>query len=113
MNELTTEQVFDILPTVVAIYEKTGMKAYREKLVRDNEHTQKKDVDAMGLGIGLFLHIIKNSKKAKEEIFEVIATLEGISIEEAKKLDPVKTVGIIKAIFTNEEATKLFKSAIQ
>ena len=111
-NKLTTEQLFDILPLAVTVYEKVGIKAYRQNMIKENSKKKKGEVDSMELGIDLFLHVLKNSKKIKTEMFEVIATVEGLSIEEAKELSPAKTMEVIKSIFTNKAATSLFKSAI-
>lgn len=111
-NKLTTEQLFDILPLAVTVYEKVGIKAYRQNMIKENAKEKKGEVDSMELGIDLFLHVLKNSKKIKTEIFEIVATVEGLSIEEAKEQNPGKTIETIKSIFTNKAATSLFQSVV-
>ena len=108
---ISTEKVFDMLPTVVDIYEKIGIEEYRKSVAKENKG--KTDVDSMGLGINLFMFVLKNSKNIKEEIFELVAAFEELTIEEAKAQAPGKTIATAKAIFTNKEAVELFKSAVQ
>lgn len=108
---LTTNQVFDMLPTVVVLYEKLDLDKYRKKIAKENK--DKKDVDSTVIGIDLFKYVLKNSAKIKEEVFEMVSIFEDKPIEEVKAQSFGKTIATVKEIFTDKDATELFKSAIQ
>lgn len=108
---ITTNQVFDMLPMVVDLYDKLDLDGYRKKLSEENKG--KKDVTAEGLGIDVFKYILKNSGKVKEEFFEIVSIFEDKTIEEVKAQSFGKTINSMKEIFTDKETTELFKSAIQ
>ena len=110
-NTVTSEQVYDILPTVVTIYNKIGVKEYRNKLAKENKG--KKDIDGTGLAIDLFMFVLGKSKDIKEELFEVIATCEGLTIEESKLLPPGKMIAALKGLFTDKEAVELLTLAVK
>ena len=107
----STEKAFDMLPTVVVLYEKLDLDGYRKQLAKENKG--KKDVNNTLLGIDLFKHVLKNSAKIKEEIFEIVSIFEDKTIEEVKAQSFGKTINTVKDIFTDKDATELFKSAIQ
>ncbi|MFC4389144.1 hypothetical protein ACFOZ1_15285 [Gracilibacillus marinus] len=109
--ELTNDQVFDMLPYAVEIYEKLDFDNYRKKL--QEEYKKKKKVDAVDAAVDAVKYILKNSKNVKEEIFQVIAIAEKKDLEVVRNQSFFKTIATFKAIFTNEELTTFFKDAMQ
>lgn len=102
---ISTEQAFDILPYVAEIYEKINIDKFRDKHI-------KKGMTQKQAGIKLFI-LCKESKKIKKEVFEIDSILEGISIEEAKKNELIKTLNNLKEIFTDKDLLDFFKSAME
>ena len=107
---ISSEKLFDMLPTAVVLYDKLDIDTYRKKLTEENK---KKKLDTKSLGIDLFKHILKDSGKVKEEIFEIVAIFQDAKIEEVKAQSFGKTITTVKAVFTDKEATDFFKQAIE
>lgn len=110
---LSTEKAFDMLPTVVVLYDKLDIDGYRKRLAEENKDKNKKDLNIKVLGTDLFKHILKNSQKVKEEVFEMVSIFEDKPIEEVKAQNFMKTINTAKEIFTDKDTMELFKSAIQ
>lgn len=108
---ISTEKAFDMLPTVVEVYEKLDLDGYRKRIVEENKG--KKDVSNEALGIDLFKYVLKNSKKVKEEVFEIVAVFEERPVEEVKGQNFLITLNTIKGIFSDPETTDFFKQAMQ
>lgn len=106
-----TEKAFDMLPSVVVLYDKLDIDGYRKKIVEENKGKQ--DVNTELLGIDLFKHVLKNSAKVKQEVFEIVAVFEDKTVEEIKEQSFVKTINAVKAIFTDTETTDFLKQAMQ
>ena len=104
-----TEKAFDMLPTVVEIYDKLDLDNYRKQIARENKDNK---TSAETLGINMFKYVLKNSKKIKEEVFEVVAIFEDKTVEEIKVQSPGKTINTLKNIFSDKDTQELFKSAI-
>lgn len=109
---ITTEQAFDMLPTVVILYDKLDIDGYRNRLIEENKGKKKKDLDIKILGTDIIKYILKNSYKVKEEVFEVVAIFEGKEVKEIKAQSFIKTINTVKEIFSDKDAMELFKSAI-
>ena len=107
---INSEQLFDMLPTVVEIYDKLDLDTYLKKIGKENKV---KKLNDKAVGIELFKYVLKNSGKIKEDMFEIVAVFQEITIEEAKTQSFGKTIKTIKEVFTDEEATVFFKQAIQ
>lgn len=107
---INTEQAFDMLPTVVELYEKLDIDGYRKQLIKENKG--KKNINSEILGIDFFKYVLKNSRKIKKEMFEVVAIFTEKTIEEVKKQSPVETINTFREIFEDEDVIELFKSAI-
>ena len=105
-----SEQAFDMLPSIVDLYDKLNLDGYRKKIAEENKG--KKDIDNEALGIDLFKYILKNSGKIKEEIFEIVAIVEEKAIEEVKAQSFMVTINTIKEIFSDKEITDFFRSAM-
>jgi len=104
-----SEKAFDMLPSVVDLYDKLDLDSYRKKIAAKG----KDETDKEALGIDLFKYIIKNSGKIKEEVFEIVSIFEGKSVQEVKEQSFIKTINTVKEIFSNKETTDFFKSAMQ
>jgi hypothetical protein len=105
---ISTETVFDMLPSVVILYDKLDIDGYRKRLAEKN----KGNMDAEKIGIDLFKYILKNSGKIKPEVFEIVATFEGKSVEEISSQSFMTTVNTLKDIFTDKETMDFFKQAM-
>jgi len=108
----STEKAFDMLPTVVVMYEKLDIDGYRKKLKEENKGKNKKDISATVLGVDLFKYILKRSAEIKEEVFEIVSIAEDMTIEAVKSQDFTKTIKTMREIFTDKDTAELFKSAI-
>lgn len=107
---ITSEKVFDMLPTVVTLYDKLDIDSYRKKLAKENI---KKKLDSNDLGIEIFKYVLKNSSKVKEDFFEIVAIFEDKTVEDVKAQSFGKTINSIKEIFSDKETVGFFKGAIQ
>lgn len=105
-----TEKAFDMLPTVTVLYDKLDIDGYRKKIFEENKNN--KNINNEVLGIDLFKYILKNSKKIKEEVFEIVAIFEDKTVDEVKAQSFGKTINTVKEIFTDKDTAELFKSAI-
>ena len=102
---ITSEKVFDLLPYVCDMYDKLGIEKFAKGLKKGT--TQKE------AGTKVVLHVLKNSGKIKEEIFNIVALLQGITVEEAKALGVIKSINILKELFADDEVMDFFKSAMK
>lgn len=116
---ISTEQAFDIIPQMCTIYEKVNVKAFIKDHKIKNKKTGKKaldevdeDVEMVTVGLDLFAYILKQLPRVKKEVFEIMASLEGITVEKAKKQPLTKTLSTFKELFTNKELVDFFKQAM-
>lgn len=109
-KKISSEQVFDMLPYVVDIYEKVNFDKYRKDVTK--KYKGKKDIDFLEPAIDGAKYILKNSAKVKEEFFAVVAIAENKKVEEIKEQSFFKTVGTIKGIFSDPELLSFFKEAM-
>lgn len=107
---ISSEQAFDMLPSVVDIYEKLNLDEYRKELAENNKGNVK---DKMAIGIQVFKYIFKNSGKVKQEVFEIVAIFDGKTVEEIKKQSFIKTILVFKEILSDQESMDFFKKAVQ
>ena len=106
---LTNDQVFDMLPYVVDMWEKLDLDNYRKQVTAKYKD---KKVDGMEVGIEVFKHIIKNSGKVKDEIFSMVGVVEGKTAEEMKNQSFGKTLATFRMIVSDKEAMAFFKQAM-
>ena len=107
---ISSEKAFDMLPSVVDLYDKLDLDNYRKKLA---EETKGKILDEKTVGIDLMKFVLKNSGKIKNEVFEIVALFEEKTVEEVKAQNFMSTVNTFKNIFADKEAVSFFKDAIQ
>ena len=108
---ISTEKIFDMLPSVVVLYEKLGIDGYRKRIAEENKG--KKNINNEVIGINLLMYIMKNSVKVKEEVFEIVSIFEGKTVEEVKVQSFTKTLNTLKEIFSDTETTDFLKHAMQ
>jgi hypothetical protein len=106
----SSEKAFDMLPSVVVLYDKLDIDGYSKKIREGNKG--KKEVDNQALGIDLVKYVLKNSAKIKEEVFEVVAVVEEKTVEEIKAQDFMKTINTIKEIFSDKETVSFLTQAM-
>lgn len=107
---VSTNKVFDMLPSVVVIYDKLDIDGYRKKIAAENKG--KKNVNNEVLGVDLFKYILKNSGKIKEEVFEIVAIFEDKTIDEVKAQSFMTTINTVKDIFQDKETTDFLAQAM-
>ena len=108
---ISTDKVFDMLPSVVILYDKLGIDGYRKKIADQNKG--KKNVNNEVLGIDLIKYILSNSAKIKEEVFEIVSIIEEKPVEEIKAQSPIKTFNTLKEIFMDKETTDFLAQAME
>ena len=107
---INTSQAFDMLPSVVDLYDKLQIDTYRKKIAEENKG---KKLDEKTVGIDLFKYVLKNSGKVKEEVFEIVAVFEEKPVEEIKAQNFMITVKSLKEIFTDKDTMGFFKQAMR
>ncbi|MGJ9381809.1 hypothetical protein [Salipaludibacillus sp. CF4.18] len=106
---IDSEQAFDMLPYVAAIYDKVDFDGYRKNLVKKEIDTD----DYLSVAIDAAKHILKNSGKVKEEFFHIVSIAQkNKTPSEVRKQALSKTIGTIKKIFTDPELVDFFKQAM-
>jgi hypothetical protein len=113
---LETEKVFDILPDMVSMYEKLNIKEYSiKKLAEYRKKYPDKNINELqnDLGTDMIMHVLKNSKNAKEEFFRVVACLSGISVDGVKKQSINETFKVFDSILKDDELMSFFSSAMR
>ncbi|WP_051189145.1 hypothetical protein [Halalkalibacillus halophilus] len=108
---INSEQVFDMLPYVADLYEKSGFDSYRKEIRK--KYQGKKNVDSLDPAIDAVRFILKNSNKVKDEFFNIVAIAEERKVEEVKKQSYIKTMRSIKRIFSDPDLVDFFKEAMQ
>ena len=107
---VSTNKVFDMLPSVVVLYDKLDIDGYRKKIATENKG--KKNLNNEVLGIDLFKYILKNSGKIKEEVFEIVAIFEDKTVEEVKAQSFMATINTVKGIFQDKETMDFLAQAM-
>lgn len=111
---IDSEQMFDMLPFVVDIYDKINFDKYRKDLQKKYKEKKKenKKVDPLDAAIEATKFILKNSPKIKEEFFNIVAISDRKKVWEVKKQPFTKTLKSIKQIFSDPELMGFFKDAM-
>lgn len=107
---ITTSKAFDMLPSVVDLYDKLDIDGYRKTVV---EASKGKTLDQTTLGINLFKFVLKNSGKIKSEVFEIVSVFEEKPVEVVEEQNFIKTANSLREIFADKEAMELFGDAIR
>ena len=112
---ITTEQAFEILPHVIAIIEKLDVQAKAtsvgEKFAK--KYPDKKPSEYMNeAGVAVIVAVSKELPKVKDEVFEVIAVVQGCTVEEARKQRFTKSIKVFKEIFQDQELMDFFTEAV-
>jgi hypothetical protein len=113
---LNSEQVLDVLPYAVDIFEKLDLKGYIEKnktQVPKNASKEKVEQLQREKGLDMMTHILRNAPKAKEEIFQLVAVLQNTTPDEVRKQSFVTTLKYFKEVLTDKELMGFFKAAMQ
>lgn len=112
---ISSEKAFDMLPYVADIYENLDIKDYIKKNTINASGKSKDELKALQseVGVKMIMHIVKNSSKVKNEVFNIVAVFSDITLEEAKQQDFLKTIQVFKGIFSNKDLTNFFKQAMQ
>jgi CxxC motif-containing protein len=108
---VSTEKIFDMLPSVVILYDKLDIDGYRKRIAEENKG--KENISNELLGINLFKYILQNSVKVKEDVFEIVSIFEDKPIEEVKAQSFMKTFNTLKEICSDTETTDFLQLAMQ
>ncbi|WP_416149506.1 hypothetical protein ACM26V_00455 [Salipaludibacillus sp. HK11] len=106
---IDSEQAFDMLPYVAAIYDKVDFDTYRKDLAKKKIN---KD-DYLWAAIDGAKYILRNSGKVKNEFFHIVSIAQKKTPNEVKKQPFFKTIVTIKTIFSDPELVAFFKQAIE
>lgn len=104
MKSLNAEVLFDIAPDIVEIYNKLDLKEFAEK---------NKDKEQKEIGLALIMYILSNTKKFKDEFFNVLSVLQDITVEEAKQLSLPQLIEVLKETGNNKELIDFFGSIMK
>jgi hypothetical protein len=108
MSKISSEVVFDLLPFMIDIFDKLDVEKEGKRLVKISK-TKDIDVQKKEIGVNIIKYILKNSPKVKDEFFEVVSIVEGITIEEAKAQGIGKTIKTIQEVMGDEEIMVFFR----
>ena len=112
--KISTEKVFDMLPHVVVVIDKLDMKGYilnnKELINTKDKESAQKIVEAKGFDF--VIHILKNTGKVKEEVFEILSIVHEMPIEAVKAMPFGHTVKYLKELLQDTELMSFFKSAM-
>jgi len=89
----------------VVLYDKLDLDGYRKRAVKQGKNAET-------VGLDLFKYIFKNSGKIKPEVFEIVATFEGKTVEEISAQSFMVTINSLKDIFSDKETMDFFKQAM-
>lgn len=98
---LTNEKVLDILPYFAEIGEKLE-KEISQAVNSKNNNSYK-----------VVMLIVKNIKKVKKELFQIVAEVTEKTVEEVKLMNIVVTVGIFKQILSNDGVKDLINFTLE
>ena len=113
---ITTERAFDVLPDIVDMYEKMGLKEYSKKIT--GEYKKKYPQDSIlahqqEIGREVVFYIVRNSQKAKNEFFRVVSVLSGVTEAEAKEQSLSQTLKVFNELLNDNELMDFFSSAMK
>lgn len=113
---ISTEKAFDMLPHALDIFEKLDVQSYGKKKAEEykKKHPEKELTDMQAeIGIDILKHVVKNSKKVKEEFFSLVAIASDVDIETAKKRPLSESINVLKEVFMDKELMDFFTAAMQ
>lgn len=112
---ITSEKTIDLLPFAIEIFEKTEILDFinmNKVNLPENITEEEKDKLLNKNYMSLITYLLKNIVKAKDSVFEMVAILQDLPIEEARKQSPVKLVLAIKEMLADPELMDFFKLAM-
>lgn len=117
---ITTEQAFDMMPNVVGIYEKLKIRDFAQKRAKElvkkypTEPTkEQKHEMSSEIGAEIVAYILKESPRAKEDFFGMVAIACGVTVEEAKAQSPAKSFKVFKELISDPELMDFFSEAMK
>ena len=91
------------------ILSKANLKDEIKKVSVNNE----KDVEALGYDLLFTIFTSCSNKEAEEEIYNFLAPIFEMDVEEVKKLDPIETFEMIKKIADWEKWKSFFSLGVK
>lgn len=110
---ITNDMAFDMLPHAVEIFEKLDLVNYVKKnkvIVKDK--TQK-DKISDEKALEFIMHIAKNAKKIKNQVFEIVAIANNKTADEVAKENFFNTIKTFKEILQSQDMLTFFQSAMK
>lgn len=105
--KITNDMAFDMLPYVMDGYEKIDIN----KCLKDKKFL--KITDAKTRGNEIMKYTVKNMGKVKEEVYNIVAIIEGKEVEEIAKQNFFDTIKAIKELSKDKKLIDFFKTAIE
>lgn len=114
ISNISTEQAFDMLPHVSDIYTNLNIKDYLQNNATKAKTSNKEEITVLKnlAGADLIAYILKNSPKAKDSFFNIVAIVDGKSVEEVKKQSLLQTMSSVKAIMNDSELLGFFTQSV-
>lgn len=111
MRDLSFEDMF----TISKIIKKMNIKNEIKVLIMDAKKDKKADGEnaAQSLGIDVALIFVENIGSAEREVYQLFASLIEKKVEEVKKMKATEVFEIVKGLFENEDAKKVFSMALK
>ena len=109
MIVITNDMAFDMLPHAVDLFDKLELIDYYKEF---KEKYKGKNMDKIEAGIEFFRYILKNLGKAKQEVYSIVAIMEGKTAEEVLNQPFAKTIMTFKSILADKETMDFFKQAM-
>lgn len=112
VKNITSEQVFDILPFVMDIFDKLDVQKVGLSMAKKNK-TKDISIKQKEVGMDLIKYVLKNSNKVKDEFFAIVAIMENITVDEAKDQGIIQTLTTIKGLMGDKDLMGFFSQSMQ
>ena len=107
---LTGEQAIELIPHLVAIFEKIDLANH---IAKSKITAVKDETELEAKGIELAIYVVKRLPEVKHEVFSAAGILSGKSAEEIAKEPISTTINALRVIFQDKETMGFFTSAMQ
>jgi len=102
------ELIFEDLFVLSAIIDKMGIRADINKIFQE---AQKQEEAQAYFGGQIVMMMIAKIHLAKKEVFEFLADISNLKVEEVRKMPIKEVIELLKKIFENNDVSSFFNSA--
>lgn len=109
MRDFNFEDTF----TIAKIIKKMNIRKEIKECIKNAKSSKDESQDsAESLGVDIALIVIENIPSAEKEVYSLFSSMTGKKVEDVKKMKATEVFGLVKDLFTNEEAKKVFSTAL-